>query len=340
MSVLTRPSLLLATATAAAAALTGGLIVAPGAAWAADTTTNLTAAEMRTALRAIGTASTKAGAGGWGAVTVFTVSPGVGGSSTVRDTVAVDPVHGLFSQVTSVSGLGTEGLFAAEGKGAWAQADSLELQALKMMGKPSVKYVFTADKKLKLATIVRDNAPDPATLYEYYSQPGTKTVHDDGTISYQVVEKQSKLTVVMTATASSALISVGMSNPDESLTGTVSYEYEAQTVDVPAASASIDAASVDKGVAYLTMTATVKDAAQQGATNTRRVTKGRTVKVATLRTQVRKEVAAANRYTGFALVKTKNVTGGVRVYATNPWTKKSVTYSVKASGRKVVVKRL
>ncbi|WP_092545777.1 hypothetical protein [Actinoplanes derwentensis] len=332
MSLATRPAVLLATATVAAS-----LLVAPGAAWAADTTTTLTAAEMRTALRTVGTASTSAGAGGWRAVTDFSLSA-AGETMTIKDTVMVDPVLGRFGEVTAVSGYGTESSFAAEGQGVWTQADTEQVKALRMMGKSAVKYVFAADKKLKLAEFVKDSAFDSASLVEYYSIPGTKTVHDDGTIDYKVTENDQKVTVLIHTTAASVLTGVELSSTSSK--ATVGFTYAAQTVTLPAAATVLDVATVNRGVAYLDMAATVKLAATKGAASTRAAAKGRTVKVASLRKLVRRDVTTANRAAGVTMVKVKDVSGGVRVSATNPWTKSTVTYSVKASGRKVLVKKL
>lgn len=335
MSVLHRPALLLVSATVAA-----GLLVAPGAARAAGTSTDLTAAEMRTALRAVGIASAAAGAGGWGAVTDFTMATGVGDPVVVHDVVAVDPGRGLFAETLTVSGLGTDHILAAAGRGIWSKAGPRQLTALRMMGKPGVTYVFDADRKLTLAQVVRDNAPDPSSLAGYYALPGTRTVDEDGTIEYKVVEQKEKLTVVMRTTAESVLTGVDMAFGDGSLDGGTTYEYKPQTITLPAAPVTLDEATVNKGVAYLDMAATVKATAREGAADTRRAAKGRTVKVATLRKLVRQDVTETNRYLGVGMVKVKNVSGGVRVYATNPWTGKSVTYQVKASGRKVLVGKL
>ncbi|HWS36891.1 MAG TPA: hypothetical protein VN408_29640 [Actinoplanes sp.] len=332
MSVTTRPAVLLATAAFAA-----GLLTAPAPAWAADTTTPMTAAQMRSALRAVGAASQQAGAGGWRGVTDFRMTSD-GTTVTIKDTVTVDPVQGRFGEVTSVSGYGTESTYAAAGRGAWIQTGSIEVKALKMMGRPEVKYMFDADRNLKLDEFVRKSAFDTASLIEYYSLPGTRTVHDDGSIDYKVTENEQKSTIVVHTTAASVL--TGMEMTSTGANATIGFTYAAQTVELPAAAVTLDIATVNKGVAYLGMTGTVKTTAQQGAASTRKAAKGRTVKVTTLRKLVRKEATAANRFSGTTLVKINDISGGVRVHATNPWTKQTVAYSVKASGRKVVVKKL
>lgn len=332
MSVAARPAVLLATAAFAA-----GLFTAPAPAWAADTTTPMTAAQMRSALRAVGAASQQAGAGGWRGVTDFRMTSD-GETVTIKDTVTVDPVQGRFGEVTSVSGYGTESTFAAGGRGVWIQAGSTEAKALKMMGRPEVKYMFDADKNLKLDEFVRKSAFDTASLVEYYSLPGSKTVHDDGSIDYTVTEEEQQSTIVVHTTGTSVL--TGMDMTSSSAKAAIGFTYAAQTVELPAAAATLDLATVNRGVTYLGMAGWVKTTARQGAVNTRQAAKGRTVKVTTLRKLVRKEVTAANRRSGVDMVKINNISGGVRVHATNPWTKQTVAYSVKATGRKVVVRKL
>lgn len=61
--------------------------------------------------------------------------------------------------------------------------------------------------------------------------------------------------------------------------------------------------------------------------------------MASVRNLVRRAAAAANGQAGAAVVQIKDINAGVRVYATNPWTRKSVAYTVTAAGKKVVVKK-
>lgn len=108
---------------------------------------------------------------------------------------------------------------------------------------------------------------------------------------------------------------------------------------LPSAAVTVDAATLAKAKAYLTMPASVKKAATKGASHTRTAAKGKKVKVASLRKIVRQDAAAVNKALGVTLVKTKNIAGGIRVYATNPWTHKTVAYTVKASKKKVIIKK-
>ena len=76
-----------------------------------------------------------------------------------------------------------------------------------------------------------------------------------------------------------------------------------------------------------------------GAADTRRAANGGTVKVTNLRKQVRHDESKFNNAAQVNMVKAKDLTGGARVYATNPWTRQTVSYTVRASGRKVVVRK-
>lgn len=331
MSVLTRPAVLLATASMAVS-----LIVAPSAAWAAEPTTNLTAAEMTVALKAVADASTAAGAGGWRADTLVALAAGAE-TMKMTETTRVDPARGLLADVVQVEGRDTSTTYAVEGKGFYfSVTDAYFKPALQMMGRSSVTFAFAADDKLRL----EDSAPAPAALLGDFSLAGTKTVHDDGSADFRVVTEDDT-TVTMHASAASVLTDVDLTATDEEGTSSaaVDYSYGAQEISLPAASTTIDNGTLMKGVAYLDMPALVKSAATAGAAATRKAAKGGTVKVASLRKLVRRDATAANRSAGVTIVKVKDITGGVRVYATNPWTKKSVAYTVKASGRKVVLKK-
>jgi hypothetical protein len=206
------------------------------------------------------------------------------------------------------------------------------------MGRPSVWYRFTAQKSLNLTTYVNEALPT-ATSLASESDAGTKTTHDDGSIDYVFTgEEEEELSFTLRLNPAGVLSSVAI-NAAGLFKMTLTYAYGAQRVTLPSAAATIDAATLAKAEAYLTMPAKVKKAADKGAAHTRSAAKGKTVKVASLRKIVRKDVTAVNKAAGVTMVKVKNVTGGVRVYATNPWTKKTVAYTVKATKKKVVVKK-
>lgn len=330
MSRLFRSSLLLT-----AASMVVGLLVSPTAAHAADTTTKLSKAEMAAALKAMATTTTAAAKGGWRATMAVT-----GGSFAGSGSFVVDPAGGAALIQSNFAGE-KEIEYAVQRKGTYTYLDeSASRSAVKMMGRPSVWYRFTAQKSLNLTAYANKNLPT-ATRLAAVSEAGTKTAHDDGSVDYTftaVEEDLADFAFTLHLDPAGVLTTVGVD-----LSGifkmTFKYTYGPQRVVLPTAAVTVDSATLAKAEAYLKMPANVKKAADKGAAHTRTAAKRKTVKVASLRKIVRKDVAAVNKAAGVAMVKVKNVTGGVRVYATNPWTHKTVAYTVKAAKKKVVVKK-
>ena len=323
MSRISRPALLVA-----AVSLTAGLFGVPGAAHAAATTTALTRAEMTAALKAVAAASTTAAAGGWRAEMEY------GGFFAGSGLFVVDPAGGAGLFKLEMDGESERG-FVAAGRGGWESvSDDRSRAALTMMGRPAVQYVFRADKALTVKDL-EETLPTPAgMLTQLGAYPGSRTLHDNGTVDYAFnVNSHQKIAVHVSAAG--LLDRTEMTVPG--VGQTMTYTYGRQRVVPPAAELTIDAAGLAGGIAYLDMPDWVQTAAQTGATDTRRAAQGRTVKVSTLRKLVRRDAAQTNAKVEASLVKVKDITGGVRVYATNPWTRQTVRYTVKASGRKVVV---
>jgi hypothetical protein len=331
MPVLSRPAILLA-----AASVVAGLLVAPGTAWAADSTTELTAAEMKAAVAAVTGATVAAGATGWAAEAGFSIST-VGSSLTGRQRLRMDRVHWVADSTFTLAGQAESRSVLEQGAGIYDPVgEGRGPSALKMMGRSGVRYVFEADASVSLDKSV----PGPVELAAPTVGAGTKTVHEDGTTDYRFKDP-SVGEVTLHADASSVLTAAETALDDDGLTVSmeIDYSYGAQDVPVPAPAVTIDAKALATGIAYLDMAAHVKYTANAGAADTRKAAKGGKIKVATLRKLVGKEAAAANKAAGAAMVKVKNITSGVRVHATYPWTKQSVAYTVKASGKKVVVKK-
>ncbi|MFF5077579.1 hypothetical protein ACFY36_11045 [Actinoplanes sp. NPDC000266] len=305
------------------------VLAGPGAAYAADTATSLSAAEMSAALKTVATASTAATSKGWRA------TMGLSGSLSATGLFVVDPAAGVVFDRTIIGRQMTAD-YAVAGKGLYEYlADPSARSALKMMRLPAVKFVFTANKALKLDAYVKDAAIAPSTvLTEDTARAGTKTAHDDGTVDYKFRD-ESGAAVTMHVDAAGVLASARAN--DDGVNVALTYTYGPQRVTIPAAPATVSAAALTQGMAYLTMPATVAGVAKQATDDARRASRGHKVKVATLRQVVRRDVTAANAELTVTMVKTKNVTKGVRVYATNPWTRKTVAYTIKASGTKVVL---
>jgi hypothetical protein len=286
---------------------------------------------MGTALKAMVTTTNASAKGGWRATLAIT-----GGSFGGSGSVVVDPIGGVaLSQANFAGEKDIE--YAVQRKGTYTYLnESASRSAVKMMGRPSVWYRFTAQKSLNLTAYANENLPTAASLASE-ADAGTKTTHDDGSIDYVFTDDE-ELSFTLRLNPAGVLSSVAMNTADV-FKMTLTYAYGAQRVTLPSAAVTVDAATLAKAEAYLTMPARVKKAADKGAAHTRSAAKRKTVKVAALRKLVRKDVAAANKAAGGTMIKVKNVTGGVRVYATNPWTKKTVAYTVKAAKKKVVVKK-
>ncbi|XVU22927.1 hypothetical protein ACQPZJ_37495 [Actinoplanes sp. CA-054009] len=323
---LSRPALL-----TVAVSMTAGIAVAPAAAYAADATTNLTAAQMSAAMKAVATTSTAATARGWKATMAAS------GALSASGLYVVDPAAGVVFDRTAVGRQFTVD-YAVAGKGLYEYlADPDSRAAVKMMRKPAVKYVFTANKGLKLETYVKDSGVSPATvLTEDVDYAGTKTVHDDDSADYRF-RAEDGTNVTVRVTSAGVLASAKASG--DGVNVTLTYAYGPQRVTVPAASVTIGSAALEQGMEYLNMPATLKQVAGLAAADVRRAAHGRKVKVATLRKVVRRDVASFNSATPVKMLKTKNVSGGVRLYATNPWTRKTTAYTLKAKGTKVVMTR-
>lgn len=321
-----RSALLVATVS-----LAGGVLTTPGAAYAADTTTHLSATQMVAALKPVAVASTAAAEGGWKAVVTMAGDP-----MPLSLTYVVDPPRGIAYHRLRAVGL-DEATYAVAGKGLYrALPDAASRAAVKMMGRPTVRYVFNPDRSLTLAQHLRDGgAPTPASaLSDDAGYPGTKTVHDDGSTDYvQVVDD---LTVTLRVNPAGTLS--GGHASGAGFTAKLTYAYGPQTIAVPAATTVISEAQLSLGMWYLDMPAHVKDVSYQGAAQTRRAARGATVKVASLRKIVRRAVSTFNTKAQLKMIKVKDVRRGVRVYATNPWTHKTVSYMVIASGKKVIVR--
>ncbi|MEU4564165.1 hypothetical protein AB0F72_37780 [Actinoplanes sp. NPDC023936] len=348
MPVSTRPAVLLAAASVAAASVAAGLIVAPSTAnaaaptkSAADTTTTLSAAEMAAAMKQVAAASTTAGAGGWRTDQKYAVdAPDTIGSFSGTSTTLVDPVKGLFTDTFTTEGYGSVTTFAAAGSGLYESVgDPEQLAALKMMKRTPVRYVFTADKKLTLAAHVAENAQSPASVAAEFTDAATRVTHADGTADYTAVDQEgAHVTLSVGATGVLTGAHAELEGEDGATEVTLAFGYGPQTVTLPAAAATIGAAALATGVAYLGMDTAVRQVANTGAAAARKAAKGKKIKVTSLRTVVRKDVTAHNRSAAVP-VKVSNVTGGVKVQATNPWTRKTTAYTVKASGTKVTVKK-
>ena len=313
---------------ALATSVTAGLLAVPGAAFAADPATALTAAEMAAALGEVATASTAATEDGWQAAE--TISGFLSGSAEF----VVDPAGGIAHARFRVAGgpLGDD--YVVDHQGTYEYlTDSASRAAVRVMNRPSVRYVFRPSKTLSMPAYVADSGATPAAvLTDDSKHAGTRTVHDDGSADYKFTGSDGAA-YTMAVTAGGVLS--GANGVADGLTVAIAYTYGAQHPVLPDASVTVSAAELKKALAYRYLAEDVKAAATKGAAAARKAAHGRTVKVAALRKAVRK---AATRTNSVILVVT-DIAGGVQVSATNPWTRQTVAYTVKASGKRVVVRK-
>ncbi|MEV4279997.1 hypothetical protein [Actinoplanes xinjiangensis] len=318
-----RSALLLTTVSLAA-----GLFVAPGAAYAADMIINLTQEQMAAELKKVASTSTAAAENGWKA----TLS-GVGDLDTSTSYV-VDPTHGRALEQSRYGKDLIDTRLAVAGKGVYySTTDPTSRSTVKMMGRPTVRYVFTAQPSLNLTTYL-ENTPTPAAMLTEDIQAGTKTTHDNGSADYTFSNGGERLTVRVADTGTLNQVQISLKD----FTVKVSYAYGPQNVTLPSPKITMDSATFDRGRAYLDMPRSVAAVANDGAAAARQAAKGRTVTVNSVRKHVRRQATTFNADTGVKMVKVGDIRGGARVSATNPWTGKTVDYTVKASGRKVTVR--
>jgi hypothetical protein len=284
---------------------------------------------MAAEFKVVSTASTVAAKKGWRAATSYT-SPEL--SFTAR--YVVDPVGGAASQTYRFDGeFGAT--YAVVGKGVYEYTDSLQTRAaVKMMRRPSVRYVFTA-KEVKLDAYTGQDLQAPATLLtEDVAHAGTKTTHDDGSRDY-AFKNEDGMPLTFHVDPAGVLTSAKARHSQTNMA--LTYTYGPQRVTLPAPAVTVDARTLAAAVAYLSMPAMVKGVADRGAANTRRAAKGKPVNVASLRTNVRREAVACNTSSKVNMVEVGTIGGGMRVSATNPWTRTTASYTVTASGSEVLV---
>lgn len=327
MNRLLRPFALMTTTIAA-----GAVLVAPGSAHAVDTTVRLSADKMRTALNAVSETSTAATRRGWKAVLSTTDIS----QRSVRGSYTVDRADGIVSAQVR-TGETRISAYVVAGKGMYTSFDGGNIQAaMKMIGRPAVRYVFIPEPP-ELDHYIKGNIPAPTSiLTEDVHHAGTRTTHDDGSIDYRVTAPN-RVTVTLHVDPAGRLTKVRGSATGAPFA--LALQYGPQRVTLPAARVTVDADTLSNAVAYLDMPDAVKTAANKGALETRRAADGKKVKVSALRTLTRRAAADVARSSRVKL-KTDNIHNGVRISATNPWTKETMTYTVTAGGRDVRVKQV
>ena len=315
----------------AAVALSVGVLTGPGAAYAADPRTSLTAAQMAADLKSVNATTLHAARPGWRG-TMSVSGAGIGLTSKY----VADPAHGIAMDREIVPGLLDETEYAVSGVGVYAYAGNrTSRKAMAMIGRPSVRWVLTPSK-LKLSTWMRDTLTPPSeVLTEDVAHAGRRTTHDDGSADYVFTEEGTTETLHVDPNGVLTSLRASGGGVDAHLV----FAYGAQHLTRPAASATVSRATMDLALAYLDMPSLVSGVADAGAHDARAGAKGRTVSVAAVRKAVRRNASLANKEFKATVVRVTDIRNGAHVSATNPWTHRTVTFTftVTASGRKVVV---
>ncbi|GLW35303.1 hypothetical protein [Actinoplanes regularis] len=352
MSVRTRPAILLATASVAV-----GLLLAPDAAVAAADTAVaqqctgelaadevcLSPDELTAAMETVQAASVAAGAEGWQTVEKWVDKPDSGWRVEGEASLQNDPINRrLILHYTDTRGY--EEAFAIDAtRGTWEPpTEDWQASVLKMMGRSSVKWVFTAGEVDFGSYLDASPAVTASYLVERLGTATevTKTIHGDGSADYRVANGSDEETLHVSAASVITGRDYRVQETGVFFETSDVYSYGPQSITLPSATSTIDAKTLKTGRAYLSMADLVKKTAGTGATSAQKAAKGGKVTMKSVRSQARRAATSTNGSAGAAVVKIKDIKGGVRVYATNPWTKKSVAYTVTASGKKAVVKKV
>ncbi|MEV4642660.1 hypothetical protein AB0J80_35490 [Actinoplanes sp. NPDC049548] len=317
----------------AVTSLTAGVLCLPGAAYAADITTTLTAAQMVTALKSVAATSTTAAGDGW---KITEALKGPNGSASGE--YVFDPAAGVVYEHSELDSRGGA-QYLVHHKGTYQSLSTVERAAVKMMNRPAVRYSFRSDTTSDFDHYVDAKGARPAKIVtDDSNHPGTRTTHDDGSADYSFAPDED-VTITYAVGPTGVLTEAKATMPSLSLTLTLTVTYGAEHVTLPPASATVNSVVLARGVAYVGMPTTVKQVAADGAAAARRAAGGHTVKASAVRKALRSLASAANRRAGSAMVRVEDVAGGARVHATNPWTHQTVAYTVKASGSKAVIRR-
>lgn len=316
------------------AMLLAGALTVPGPALADDTTTTLTDAEMTAAITAMAGSTAAAAAAGWAGSLVKTYD------TEPEGTVAVvaDPVGGRGSITYDHAGPGTG--YVVAGKGRYhLLTTARQRAAAKLIGKPSAVYAFVSQPSLQITSWAAATGVSPTRFLVY--RPGgapTRTVHGDGSVTYRFWDDTSGDVVLETTTA--GVLSSARHNFEE-IGRRYSWRYGVQHVGLPAlnSATTVDNTELTKAAAYVYLRSDLKGLAGTIAKDVRRASGKHAVRASTIRKAAGRNVIAFNRKAQVTVVKVTYVKGGVRISAKSPYTGVKMAYTIKASGKKVTVKK-
>ncbi|MEV6343036.1 hypothetical protein [Actinoplanes sp. NPDC051851] len=329
---LSRPAMALATAS-----ITAGVLFAPAAAYADDITTQLSATEMHDALTAVSVATGKAQTDGYAGT--YT---GTDYGQKMAGAFEIDRAHGTGHLVST--GAYPHDVYGAAKRGIWIPIEYFPgkaASAATTAGYPNAAFVLVPQTTLTVDGWAAEYAMIPsAIVVEESRHAGTKVAHEDGSAAYTFTldEEGEKLTLTFDTDATGVLTGAQGSS-GENNSQDLDFHYGAQTVTLPGAGTTIGQDVLIKALAYQDMSANVRSVAQWAASDVRSGAKGKAVKLAELRKTVRADVAGFNTSVMYKVITATNVSGGVKIHAKNPYNGVAVAYTIKASGKKVLVKK-
>lgn len=342
----------------ASAALALGAAAVPASAFADDTAspTSITTADLVSALTADKASTAAAGKIGWIATGTFAE----GGSAPA----AVKAIYAVQRGAMSIGGTTDIGVIEAQHSGTYMTLSTIGYghghgrgprikAALKAIKKPAATWFFLPDASLDLhnpdgnsgiAQIAPDNMlqqlidPKQTTL----TGTPTETVAIDGSTTYAFSEKDltsdgESGTGTVTVDAHGVLTAftvVGASG-----TGSLTYSYGPQQVALPSAASTVTFQQLNEGTFLATLPHSVKSEATQVARLATRAAHKHAVKVSAIRGNARMEASLTNSMTGAKVESITPIPGGVRITGTNRYNHTHVSYTVKASGTKAVVRK-
>lgn len=341
----------------ASAALVTAIAAAPCAAFADDTTTppatttgttTITTDDLVAALEAAVQPTTEAEKAGW----------------SVQGTVhqngqALVKVSAIYALTRGSLSAGSQGpVIQAEHSGTYitvaalaAEVPGLNLRrSLKAIGRASAQWVFMPEKKVDLLTgvdgLLTDVVPDAAlaTLVDpkqtTITGAPTQTVADDGSTTYQFTATDSdEETVAGTVTigADGAIAELDAATATEEDAST--FAYGTQHVALPAARATVTIDQLVTGSILADLPSAVHEIAVETADRAKKKAHKHAVKAAAIRSAAGAIAKSFDRVLGVKAVTTRAIAGGVRITGTDRHIHSRVSYTVKAAGKKAVVRR-
>lgn len=339
---------------------TPGASTAPSATAPSATTTQLTPQQLTADLTKAAAATKAAGKDGW-SESVHTAAPD--GSASMAWTLVYAVRQGR--AYTAISGELTGKMIAVQHAGIYAGTSSVASilgsaahvkRLLAAVGRPNATWIYTPDPTVDLTDGefgMADASPAQllsaliAPTYETVTGAPAKTVAAGGmstTYAFTVAAAKPKDpdsvagTITVTLNAGGVMTAFTATSSDEAESG--SFAYGKQNILLPTGAQVVSISRLLDGEALLRMKSDARKIAAQTRTQVTKTKhkKSRTVRL--IRTKAATLVANANSADGLHVFSRRNIAGGVRVTATNPYTHDKLIFTVKGAGKKAIVRYL